>query len=183
MAWDITQPTDTTKIRNLGIVIRPNWVAIQNADATFKPAALNFNDRTVAGLAVNPTAIADAFIMYCKTDTAGNSELFGINENSAVIQFTKGAPTNAQNGTSYLPGGIIIKWGIFSMGAGVTTADVNFVGVFPGAVYSIVLTSTTANPLNGAGVDLSQTNLTKFRAYRAASPASNQSYFYMATGN
>ncbi|NJO03299.1 MAG: hypothetical protein HC880_17905, partial [Bacteroidia bacterium] len=111
MAWDITQPTDTTKIRNLGIVIRPNWEAIQTADSTFKPLGLNFNDRTVAGVAVDPTAIADAYIMYCKTDTAGNSELFGINDTSGIIQFTQGIPTIGTSGSVFLAGGLILKWG------------------------------------------------------------------------
>jgi len=90
MAWDATQPTDSTKIRNLGVVIRPNWVAIEQADTTFRPQAMNFKDRTVAGVSVNPTALADAFITYCKTDTAGNSELFGIDEDSHVIQYSYG---------------------------------------------------------------------------------------------
>lgn len=184
MAWDLTQPTDTTKIRNLGTVIRPNWVAIAQAQASFLPWAINFADRTVAGTSSDPAAIADAFIMYSKTDGAGNSELFGINENSAVMQFTRGAPLNQQNGSSFLPGGMILKWGIFSMGAGITTADVNFPnGAFPTSVYSLVITGTTANSLNTAGVDLSNTNLTKFRAFRSASPASNQSYFYFVMGN
>lgn len=90
MAFDNTQPTNTTKIRNLGVVIRPNWVAIEQADSTFKPWAINFTDRTAAGIAVNPTALAAAYLMYCKQDAAGNPELFGIDVASNIIQFTKG---------------------------------------------------------------------------------------------
>lgn len=137
MAWDITQPTDTTKIRNLGIVIRPNWVAIQNAEATFKPLGLNFNDRTVAGVAVDPTAIADAYIMYCKTDTAGNSELFGINETSGIIQFTRGLPTIGTSGSVFLPGGLILKWGQVAMTG--TSQSFNFAGgAFPTNALCVV---------------------------------------------
>lgn len=89
MAFDNTQPTNTTKIRNLGVVIRPNWVAIETADSTFKPQALNFKDRTVAGLPVNPTALSDTFISFCKESAAGNSEFWGIDESSRVIQFSE----------------------------------------------------------------------------------------------
>jgi hypothetical protein len=130
MAWVITEPTDSTKIRNLGIVIRPNWAAIDSGDATFKPKALNFADRTVAGIAVDPTAIADAFIMYCKTDTAGNSELYGINETSGILQFTRGVPTVGTSGSLFLVGGVILKWGQFTMSG--TSWPVSYVGgAFP----------------------------------------------------
>lgn len=90
MTWDRTQPENTTKLRNVGNVIRPNWEAIELADSTFQPEAINFTDRTVAGVPNNPVAITDAYISFSKTDAAGNTELFGIDESSNVIQFSYG---------------------------------------------------------------------------------------------
>ena len=75
MTWDPSQPTDTTKIRNLGIVIRPNWQAIEAADSSFKPVALNLDNRTPLGVANDPTAIADAYLLYCK-DSFGYPQAF-----------------------------------------------------------------------------------------------------------
>lgn len=89
MAWDKTQPTNTTKIRNLGVVITPNWDAIETADNTFQPQALNLTDRDAAGLASNPTAISTAYIPFCKKDASGKPELFGIDFSSKVIQFSE----------------------------------------------------------------------------------------------
>lgn len=110
MAFDPAQPTDTTKLRLVGDVIRPNWVAIQDGESTFKPKAVNLNNRTVSGPTNNPTAIADAFIQFCKDDSSGNAELFGINENSNVLQFTRGNPTLTTQGKLFLPGGLLVQW-------------------------------------------------------------------------
>jgi len=78
MAYDSTQPTDTTKIRNLGVVIRPNWVAIETGDATFQPQALNLISRPSVPVATDPTVIADTYTMYCKEDANGNVLPYGI---------------------------------------------------------------------------------------------------------
>lgn len=90
MAFDRTQPQNTTKLRDVGNVIRPNWQAIELAESSFQPEAINFTDRIVVGVPDNPVAITDAFISYCKTDSAGNSEFFGIDESSNVIQYSFG---------------------------------------------------------------------------------------------
>lgn len=110
MTFDPTQPTDTTKIRNLGIVIRPNWQAIENANSSFKPVALNFNNRTPLAVSNDPTAIANAYLLYCKDDVGGDPELFGINQNSDVVQLTDGDVLNATPGHTFLPGGILMQW-------------------------------------------------------------------------
>lgn len=148
MAYLVTEPTDNTKLRNLGVVIRPNWVAIEDGDATFLPKAINFNNRTVSGPTNDPTAITNAFVMYSKEDSAGNAELFGINENSDIIQFTKGLPTFATPGEIFLTGGIILKWGTVSISS--TSANLTYATAFPNNTLAVLLTqfenSFTTNP-------------------------------------
>jgi hypothetical protein len=154
MAYDITQPTDTAKIRDLGVVIRPNWQAIQEADSTFLPKAINFNNRTVSGPTNDPAAITNAFIMYSKEDALGNAELFGINESSQIIQFTRGNSTIADVGECFIPGGLMLKWG------NATLSNNN-------AVYSYA----SAFPTNTIGVfltQLSSTNVEDSQAYATA---------------
>ena len=160
MAWDITQPTDTTKIRNLGVVIRPNWVAIQQADPTLRLDAWNFKDRTVGGLSVNPTAIADTFIDFCKTDTAGNSEKFGIDENSNVIQYSYGGrmggpATNltfvnfrfGTDTTTYTRSNVIIAYGRFnSIGSTVVANNCSITRIGTGQ-YRVTLSPSASNTL------------------------------------
>jgi hypothetical protein len=173
MAWDRTQPENTTKLRNVGTVIRPNWEAIELAESTFQPQAINFTDRTVAGVAVNPTAITDAFINYCKTDSAGNSELFGIDDSSNVIQYSYGGrlgspTTNVTIGTinfgsstvSYGHNNIIHAYGQFTgAGATVVASGCTIARVSKGIYqvsFSVVLPATTyvavATPFNEGNV-------------------------------
>lgn len=90
MAFDKTQPTDTTKIRNLGTVIRPNWDAIETADSTFKPYAINLQNRTPLGVSNDPATIADTSIIYVKDDGAGNPELYSKDGSGNIIQMTEG---------------------------------------------------------------------------------------------
>lgn len=183
MAWDATQPTDTTKLRNLGVVIRPNWEAIQTADSTFKPQALNLTDRTVAGVANDPTAIADAFIAYCKTDALGNSEFFGINDASGITQFTQGTPLLAAAESSiFLPGGLILKTGTASFTTNATTDAITFATAFPTAIFGVNFTLATAST-SGSGAVRTPIATTGFTVQRSTGSPNNQTYYWMAWGN
>ena len=88
MAYDPTQPTDSTKIRNLGTVIRPNWQAIEDADSSFKPVGINLDNRTPLVVPNDPVAISETVIPYCKDDVAGDPQLFVIDQSSNVTQLT-----------------------------------------------------------------------------------------------
>ena len=90
MAFDKTQPTDTTKIRNLGVVIRPNWDAIEVADSTFRPYAINFQNRTPLGVSNDPVAIADTSIMFVKDDGSGNPEAYLEDGSGNIFQVSEG---------------------------------------------------------------------------------------------
>lgn len=158
MAFDKTQPTDTTKIRNLGVVIRPNWVAIESADSTFQPYALNLTDRDAAALASDPTAISTAFITYCKQDASGDPEFYGIDPDSNVLQFSDagfvGGPSQGLKcskirfGTSsvdYDRNNLIWAYGQFTnSGATVVAKNCSFSKVATGR-YRVVFTT----PLSG----------------------------------
>lgn len=126
MAWDKTEPTNTTKIRNLGVVIRPNWDAIETADSTFQPEALNFTDRNAGGIIpTNPAAISTAYILYSRQDSGGVTELFASPPAGTPLQLTKGTPTHGTNGKTFLPGtqasgGILLAWNRESVASGGT---------------------------------------------------------------
>lgn len=161
MAFDKTQPTDTTKIRNLGVVIRPNWVAIEEADSTFQPYAINLTDRDAAALASNPTAIATAYIPYCKQDGSGNPEYFGIDASSNVIQFSEagriGGPSqnfkmnNFRFGSSTVDYGrnnILSSWIKWTEAGGVLTTVASSrmsVARVSEGLYTFTLTDTRSN--------------------------------------
>lgn len=147
MAWDILQPTNTTKIRNLGVVIRPNWAAIQQADSTFLPNAINFKNRTPSVVPINPAAIATSYITFCKEDGAGNPELFGISPSSQIIQFTKagrlGVSTQGVNALNFSMDSTAFTYGINQMI--VATGSFNSSGTLTSGVNM----STGTNPSTG----------------------------------
>ena len=88
MAFDKTQPVPTTKIRNLSTVIPDNFAAIEEADSTFQPYAINLIDRTGASISpVTPDTIATSNILFSKNDGSA-IELFCKDASGNVIQLT-----------------------------------------------------------------------------------------------
>jgi len=142
MAWDKSKPTDTTKLRNLGTVIRPNWDAIESADATFIPEALNLADRTALGVANDPTALADTVILYSKQDGAGKPQAYTIDPDSTITQLTGGTTTFAVKGHILLPNGFKMNWGTIASTGSVAKAEL-FESAFTTACYSITVTPIT----------------------------------------
>jgi hypothetical protein len=158
MAYDTTQPTDTTKIRNLGVVIRPNWVAIQEGDATFRPYAINLQNRTPLIVANDPATIAGSSIIYVKNDGAGNPESFAKDGAGNIVQLTVGGrlggtTTNAtisgiRFGASAVDYGVnniisaAVRWN--SAGATLSSFGCNIIRSAVG-FYTVTLTTARAN--------------------------------------
>jgi hypothetical protein len=171
MAFNETLPTNTTKIRDLGTEIRPNWVAIQTALSSFAPWAVNLVNRTteVPGQ-VDPILITgppSAYIMYSKQDGAGNAELYSQTPAGNTIQMTKGDATIAATGSTFLAGGLLMKWGTITL----TTPTVNLVNFiaeglldFPNAIYNVQLTyggltGTSTNVLSVTTIAVDEFNV------------------------
>jgi len=130
----------------------------------------------------DPAGAATEGTIYTKVAT--QTELFFRRDAGTVVQMTNGTPNIVgPNGTTFLPGGVILKWGQFNMAGGVTSQAVVFIGTFVGGVHSIVLTQTSSNSGNEAGINVGTITTGGFTAFRGATPASNLTYFYFAIGN
>lgn len=155
MAFDNTQPTDTTKIRNLGTVIRPNFVAIEQADSSFEPYAINLIDRTAAAIVpTNPASIATSYSLYSRQDSSA-TELFGIGPAGTAIQLTRGVPSHGTSGHTFLPGtqasgGMLLAWNREA----VASAGTITVSAFSSTIYSVTITinDSSATPSERAYV-------------------------------
>jgi hypothetical protein len=176
MAFDKTQPTNTTKLRNLGVVIRPNWDAIETADSTFIPEALNLTDRTAAGLANDPTAISDAMIAYSKQDGSGNPQLYAIDPSSNITQLTGGSSTQASNGKLLLPNGLTLIWGSLS----ITNAWVTY--AFPGAFTFAASHFSISGNVKGETTSVGFDNLTT-TGFDAKASSGSPTITFIAIGN
>lgn len=130
MAWDATLPADSTKIRDLGTVIRPNWVAIEQAGSTFKPYAVNFIDRTPSVAPIDPVAVSGSMVLYCKRDAAAAPQLYCINPSSTILQLTGM--------------GTIRAWARFNGNSGAIAASFNVTSVTRNSIGNFTVAFTTA---------------------------------------
>ena len=183
MTFDATQPTDNTKLRNLGIVIRPNWEAIETADSSFQPYAINFLDRKLASIVpTDPAGLSTSYVQYCKKDPENNPELFIVDQNDNITQMTKGVTINNTHGETFLPGGLILKYGTFTTsGSSLNTITYTALSpaltAFPNDTYNVVLTPNS----NVTTITYAVTNLTNL-SFDVISN-SNKTYFFVAIGN
>lgn len=172
MAWDKSLPANSTKIRNAPPPITNNWDAIESADATFKPVALNLDNRTPLGVTNDPAAIADAVLAYSKEDASGDPQLYAIDPSSVITQLSGTSFSAIVNGSLTIAGGLIIKWGKTSGTSGVKTFPV----AFPTSALNVQVTIIDNNARYGSIKTITRTGFT----FTPDSPASN--IYYIAIG-
>ncbi len=180
MVWDKTKPQGSTKIRNLGDVITPNWDAIESADDTFMPRAVNFADRDeVGGIPSDPTVLSDAVKLYSKQNTAGKPQLYAIDPDSVKTQLTGFTVTNT--GTNYgvkLPWGVTMNWGKYTLTAG--TAETGLL------TFKVPFTTQQSITFTQAGGTASTLGATAFTAtqfkIKRSSSAGALTVYYFAIG-
>lgn len=144
MAWDATKPSNSQKLRDSPASITDNWSAIVNADATFKPVAIN-----LASQVVDATAIAATNILYCKS---GATYIIDASSNKYRISGNKYTET-VNGGTA---GGTLYKTEIYVKDgyrivtySGTTTAfSGNKTVVFPENFTAIYTGVVSANDVN-----------------------------------
>jgi hypothetical protein len=96
-----------------------------------------------------PAAVAGIGELYCRT-VSGQEQLFFQTGPGLVIQMTNGfVPVLANNGYTFLPGGIIFQWGYETAPAGAGPHTLTFPISFPSKFYNIQCTmranSTSTN--------------------------------------
>lgn len=102
------------------------------------------NQSTYPNLTVNPTTVAGQLALFSKVG-AVTSELFMIRDGNAgtLTSLTSskiGAPTVAQNGVTWLPGGILMQWGVRSIPAGSSsTGTVSFLPGFASTIFVVLV--------------------------------------------
>jgi len=110
---------------------------------------------------------------YSKT-SSGNSEIFLQRDNVATeIQLTRGTPSAAANGYTFLPGGLLLQWGNTTAPTAIT-----FPVSFTSAVYSVNVTVRSASP---AYCSVGVPSITGV-SVNIQSGAGNQVIYWMAIG-
>jgi len=197
MTWTPSRPANNEKISDMGqTVFRPFWDAIQTAsdgvaaDQKLLQWGINLIDRAsppVTGpndpARIETIAGDVAGVVYCKTLMGSGLELFFMNSHDPanVIQLTKGAPIIGAIGETFIPGGVLIKWG-FRVGTGVQAITYVTEGLtdFPSTTLAVFLSPVRV--VGGAGsADVVGGSLTNTGfSFRLLS---GQSTFWLALGN
>lgn len=135
--------------------------------------------------AANPATSANEVAVYSK-ELSGASTLYLRKENNGtVIQMSAQDPTIAASGSSFLPGGVIIKWGSATV---TNTQTVNFASAFPTACWQVIL-----QPINNGAVTVANdyvyvasSSTTGFNATgvrRTSLVGNTVTFSYIAIGN
>ena len=132
----------------------------------------------------SPTPAAAEGFLFTKLANGITKLIWKRDAGATDIELTNVNPTNAQKGSTFLPGGLLLQWGKVSLAAG--TANVTFQETFTsGGVtanpWSITLTlansPTTVSVLGVSGSGLSGAGFT-INSFQGL----NQSVYYMAIG-
>jgi len=143
MVYNAGIPAPTDMISNSQAQLLENFAQLNTQFGTdhvaFNAASNNGNHKKVllpVPLAVDPAVSGTQGAFYSK-DVAGVAQLFFANAATAAKQLT-GPIVAASSGSTFLPGGIILKWG--STGIVANGATVTFVSAFPTACFAVQLT-------------------------------------------
>jgi hypothetical protein len=159
MAWDSSLPANDSKIRNLGIEIRPNWTSIeQGEDANAMASTASYLQQYSSayiernGRAANtdPTTEADTFYAYCKQDANGVAEGHSKDPAGNVIAITEAGKMGNRATNFYMnsfafdttaarvnnQNNIVAAWGYFNSsgvlqyGSGIASGSRSSTGIY-----------------------------------------------------
>lgn len=182
---NIPQPSDIpsqsqgeilTNFQQLNTVFDVDHVAFNDSNASNRG---KHDKSTYIELGADPTTAADEISLYSK-DVGGNTRLFMRQESDGgVIQLSGANPTSGTSGSTFLAGGLIIKWGVRTSptdGSTVVFAG----GAFPNNVFALTL----GERRNGTSVTATYfTSLTTSGFTIRTSTGSNDAVHYIAIGN
>ena len=184
MTYTADVPTNNQTLGNSRPIINSNFTVLQTAfDANHQDFNLsNAGAHTHADLLVqssDPNPSTGLVSHYSKT-TAGATEWTFQRENSgAVIQMSTqyGIPSVMASGQTFLPGGLVFKWGTYSSTTSGTT--VTFATAFANAIFSVVV---TAYGTNTTSYDAQIKGVPTVAGFVGATQASGVLCYYMAIG-
>ena len=132
----------------------------------------------------DPAAIVGYGQLYSKTINSFTTDqaLFWETGGGLIQQLTANiTPTAATNGSSFLPGGLIIQWG--SAAAATDGTTVNFNVTFPTNLFSLTIAHSAAGSGENTGAIVSAALKTTAGFRLRINGSSSASYSYIAIGN
>ncbi len=166
-----SQPQFLTNFQQLNTQFSQNHVALTALADNGKHTYVTLIDQ-----GADPAVAVDEIALYSKS-LGGVSTLYMRKENNGtVIQLSAQDPSVAEPGSTFLAGGVILKWGFGAIGSGVGGTTLTFVSAFPNNCWEVIITPLDPNALYASVVNKSVNNF--------AARASNACTIgYIAIGN
>jgi hypothetical protein len=147
----VSQSKILTNFQQLNTVFDEDHLTFNASENNGKHKAIHLREVS------DPTTISNELGLYVK-ETDSISELWLRREsNGTKIQLTSKNPTKATAGQTFLPGGIILKWGNSSVGAG---GDISFPTQFPTACLNVQATVEDSSAIYVSVKNISKTKFT-----------------------
>lgn len=130
----------------------------------------------------DPAGAAGEFTLFSKTNVAGNNEVFyKRNAEANSYQLSGPNPNRAAKGSTFLPGGLLLQWGLETTIA--NNQQYTFDKAFAAAPYSITLTGVRSNNQQRAlWVSDGTVTTTAFRIKTDSTGAAMKGIYWMAIG-
>lgn len=155
---------------------------LQNFSAANTSFGINhyeFDDATVNNgkhkfvsmpVTTTPVTVANEGVLYTKA-IAGGTALFFARDVASDVQLTTPSvvtPLDAQDGYSWLPGGLFMQWGFAAITAGSGAKVINFPVAFSASAYNVQITPVRSST-NVDIVYMVSTTSTNFTCFTTAS--------------
>lgn len=171
----ITQPLINSNFQRIAAVFAINHVDF-NSVGEGKHKFVQMPEQSAA-----PATLVNEGALYTK-DVSGSNQLFYRKEsNGTQVQFTSFDPTLSDNGTSYIPGGLIFKWGKIDNPP--KTGSVIFPVAFPNDCFQVQLSCRTdPGGIQGFWLDSDNPTPTSIKFYYTGSSGSLSRLYWLAIG-
>src|SRR5271154_5588484 len=128
----VDQPNMTTNTNSIASILDEDMIGFGNANGGYH-SKITYVDQTGS----LPSGVSGTDILYSAVPSGGILELFLQRATGSAIQMTTGNVTVGTPGQTFLPGGIILKWGSVSvLPSG--SAMVTFGTAYPNACWGAV---------------------------------------------
>ncbi len=190
MTYTLGIPADGQSLGNSKPQVRNNFTNIFN---TFAINHVGYNATSHSGMHSRVDLLnGPDLVSPSGTDTlyskiaAGVGELFFIRPGGTPIQMTTNNPVIGVHGSSFLPGGIIVKWGSDPVASNITPITFSdTTSAFPNNIFFVIAQpyTTNVNKLKDIGYATDGGTITGFNFLLNQSPININNFSWIAVGN
>jgi hypothetical protein len=131
-----------------------------------------------------PTTLANECALYCKEQDSITTLFFRKESNGTEIQLTGVDPSAAGNGYTFLPGGLILQWGVKASPGQTGTITFSTSNIaFPNNCFNVSITQRRDSSSSAQGMYLNGAPTKEKFDYNGSSSGGDDALYWIAIGN